>query len=241
MIEKFSESGSTQAVLSPDASTAVLWDFKGTQPTLPAIDLATKAHVNFGALGDNNGFFGQIHNTVTWVGQWVVVPTQEGIALWKPGMDQPTVVTIDQGPMLVEYVGRRALVTAVTSPRLARDPPVGRISVMNIVVCVKQIPDPASPGALDPSTNTLQAGRETDPGRVGQLRRRDGAAVGRQGREAAKCRSSRWRRTVRCPACARHSPWAPPRVCWSATPPFGLRCADDSQGARRCGQAARQR
>jgi electron transfer flavoprotein beta subunit len=27
---------------------------------------------------------------------------------------------------------------------------------MNIVVCVKQIPDPASPGALDPSTNTLR-------------------------------------------------------------------------------------
>ncbi len=27
---------------------------------------------------------------------------------------------------------------------------------MNIVVCVKQIPDPAEPGALDPSTNTLK-------------------------------------------------------------------------------------
>ena len=27
---------------------------------------------------------------------------------------------------------------------------------MNIVVCVKQIPDPASPGELDPSTNTLK-------------------------------------------------------------------------------------
>jgi electron transfer flavoprotein beta subunit len=27
---------------------------------------------------------------------------------------------------------------------------------MNIVVCVKQIPDPAAPGALDPSTNTLK-------------------------------------------------------------------------------------
>src|SRR4051795_610370 len=26
---------------------------------------------------------------------------------------------------------------------------------MNVVVCVKQIPDPAAPGALDPSTNTL--------------------------------------------------------------------------------------
>ena len=27
---------------------------------------------------------------------------------------------------------------------------------MNVVVCVKQIPDPADPGALDPSTNTLK-------------------------------------------------------------------------------------
>jgi electron transfer flavoprotein beta subunit len=27
---------------------------------------------------------------------------------------------------------------------------------MNVVVCVKQIPDPASPGSLDPSTNTLK-------------------------------------------------------------------------------------
>ena len=29
---------------------------------------------------------------------------------------------------------------------------------MNIVVCVKQIPDPAVPGALDPATNTLVRG-----------------------------------------------------------------------------------
>jgi electron transfer flavoprotein beta subunit len=27
---------------------------------------------------------------------------------------------------------------------------------MNVIVCVKQIPDPANPGALDPSTNTLK-------------------------------------------------------------------------------------
>jgi electron transfer flavoprotein beta subunit len=32
---------------------------------------------------------------------------------------------------------------------------------MNVIVCVKQIPDPASPGELDPSTNTLK--------RVGKL------------------------------------------------------------------------
>src|SRR4029077_8095806 len=31
----------------------------------------------------------------------------------------------------------------------------GTIEAMNVVVCVKQIPDPAAPGALDPATNTL--------------------------------------------------------------------------------------
>ena len=30
---------------------------------------------------------------------------------------------------------------------------------MNVVVCVKQIPDPAAPGALDPATNTLKRAR----------------------------------------------------------------------------------
>ena len=29
-------------------------------------------------------------------------------------------------------------------------------SAMNVVVCVKQIPDPADPGALDPETHTLK-------------------------------------------------------------------------------------
>lgn len=37
-------------------------------------------------------------------------------------------------------------------------PPVAvhRLSPMNVVVCVKQIPDPADPGALDPETKTLK-------------------------------------------------------------------------------------
>jgi electron transfer flavoprotein beta subunit len=35
------------------------------------------------------------------------------------------------------------------------DPRV-KLTSMNIVVCVKQIPDPAVPGALDPGTNTLK-------------------------------------------------------------------------------------
>src|SRR5688500_9871967 len=31
-----------------------------------------------------------------------------------------------------------------------------RLRAMDIVVCVKQIPDPAAPGALDPTTNALK-------------------------------------------------------------------------------------
>lgn len=36
-----------------------------------------------------------------------------------------------------------------------RGPPSGTMSAMNVVVCVKQIPDPAAPGALDPQSHTL--------------------------------------------------------------------------------------
>ena len=32
----------------------------------------------------------------------------------------------------------------------------GTLCGMNVVVCVKQIPDPADPGALDPETRTLK-------------------------------------------------------------------------------------
>src|SRR4029077_13725533 len=32
----------------------------------------------------------------------------------------------------------------------------GTIEAMNVIVCVKQIPDPAAPGALDPATHTLK-------------------------------------------------------------------------------------
>jgi electron transfer flavoprotein beta subunit len=39
---------------------------------------------------------------------------------------------------------------------LASVPPFGQNAAMNVVVCVKQIPDPAAPSALDPSTKTLK-------------------------------------------------------------------------------------
>ena len=56
------------------------------------------------------------------------------------------------------------------------------MTAMNVVVCVKQIPDPADPGALDPETKTLDAERQAHPRRVRQLRRRDGPPAGRHGR-----------------------------------------------------------
>lgn len=39
---------------------------------------------------------------------------------------------------------------------LAQRPSLGRLLSVKIVVCVKQIPDPAVPGELDPETNTLK-------------------------------------------------------------------------------------
>ena len=53
---------------------------------------------------------------------------------------------------------------------------------MNVVVCVKQIPDPAEPGQARTRDNTLKRERQAHPRRVRQLRRRDGPPAGRQGR-----------------------------------------------------------
>ena len=52
---------------------------------------------------------------------------------------------------------------------------------MNVVVCVKQIPDPAVPGELERRPHARARG-QADPRRVRQLRRRDGAAARRHGR-----------------------------------------------------------
>ena len=35
---------------------------------------------------------------------------------------------------------------------------------MNVVVCVKQIPDPVAPGELDPGTKTLNRSRQAHHG-----------------------------------------------------------------------------
>ena len=50
---------------------------------------------------------------------------------------------------------------------------------MNVVVCVKQIPDPAEPGQLDPETKTLKRDTDAVPGespdwRLSVKRGRDG-------------------------------------------------------------------
>ncbi len=44
----------------------------------------------------------------------------------------------------------------VTNVNLVVRREVDKLSPMNVVVCVKQIPDPADPGQLDPSTKTLK-------------------------------------------------------------------------------------
>ena len=53
---------------------------------------------------------------------------------------------------------------------------------MNVVVLVKQIPDPAAPQSLDPQTRTLVARGQAHLGRLGRLRRRDGPPARRAGR-----------------------------------------------------------
>ena len=113
---------------------------------------------------------------------------------------------------------------ARTAPRPRRATPRTR-SAMNVVVCVKQIPDPAVPGALD-ADHTLDRERQADPRRVRQLRRRDGAAARRHGRRRRGHARSRWRRTTRCRACAPRSRWARPRrsSCPTTRSPAPTRC-----------------
>jgi electron transfer flavoprotein beta subunit len=72
---------------------------------------------------------------------------------------------------------------------------------MNVIVCVKQIPDPAVPGALDGSTNTLK--------RDGKLILDDSDAYGVEMALQLVDKAG----TARRPVCAPHSPWAPPRAC----------------------------
>src|SRR5438105_476909 len=47
------------------------------------------------------------------------------------------------------------MAATVTESVGGRDPPSGTMPGMNVVVCAKQIPDPAMPGKLDPNTKTL--------------------------------------------------------------------------------------
>ena len=85
---------------------------------------------------------------------------------------------------------------------------------MNIVVCVKQIPDPAEPGALDPNTKTLKRdGKlildESDSYGVEMaLQLADALPV------AATSPSSPWPPTARSAVCAPRSPWVRPRPSW---------------------------
>src|SRR5438105_2575562 len=48
------------------------------------------------------------------------------------------------------------MAATVTESVGGRDPPSGTMPGMNVVVCAKQIPDPAMPGELDPESKTLK-------------------------------------------------------------------------------------
>ena len=104
---------------------------------------------------------------------------------------------------------------------------------MNVVVCVKQIPDPAMPGELDPLDQHPQARRQADPRRVRQLRRRDGAAARRHGRRRRghPRLDGAERRGLR--AAHRAGDGRGQGVLVSDPSAAGLRCADDGQGAGR--------
>ena len=101
--------------------------------------------------------------------------------------------------------------------------PVGNNVRMHVVVCVKQIPDPATPGALDPAHQHAEARGQAHPRRVRQLRRRDGAPARRPPPAAARSASSPWRPTARCRACAPPWRWARRRPCSCRDPALRAR------------------
>ena len=114
-------------------------------------------------------------------------------------------------------------------------------TAMNVVVCVKQIPDPAAPGALDPGTNTLD--------RAGKLIMDDSDTYGvemalqladRPG--AARSPSSPWLPAARPRACAPPWPWARPRPSSISDDALaGTDALGHGQGAGRGHQAGRAR
>ena len=111
---------------------------------------------------------------------------------------------------------------------------------MNIAVCVKQIPDPAEPGALDPD-HTLEAeGKlildESDSYGVEMALQLVDKAGGGEVTLVSMAPDA-----TRSTACAPRSPWAPPRPSSSATTPSGRRRPRHRQGAGRRHQADRAR
>ena len=88
---------------------------------------------------------------------------------------------------------------------------------MNVVVCVKQIPDPAVPGELDSDHTLKREGKlildESDSYGVEMaLQLVDKAGGG-------EVTLSRWRRTARCRVCGPRWRWVRPRRSSSRTTP----------------------
>ena len=134
--------------------------------------------------------------------------------------------------------------TATRRRRLRVGPDWGTVvqqsAAMNVVVCVKQIPDPATPGPAGPEHQHARPRGQAHPRRLRRLRRRDGAAAGRQGRrrrghprvDGAEQRGER--------ACApRLAMGAAKAILVSDDSPEGLRRAGDGQGPGRRHQAGR--
>ena len=89
---------------------------------------------------------------------------------------------------------------------------------MNVVVCVKQIPDPAEPGqARSLTTRSTAAGSSSSTSPTATASRWPSSWSTRPA--AARSPSCRWPPTTRRAGCAPRSPWAPPRPSWSATTP----------------------
>ena len=87
------------AQLSPDAKVVVLPHLGANETRTELIDVETGQRIELlGAsfFGGHGGF-----QSARWVGEWCIIPTDRGLALWKPGMSEPKYVRLGDGDMFV--------------------------------------------------------------------------------------------------------------------------------------------